>query len=480
MRAKEPDIERCYADAMTMPTHVFREYDIRGVADVDLTDELVFAIGRALATDIRLGAGTPAGETIPIAVARDCRLSSPRLFAALTQGLMASGADVIDVGIGPTPLLYVAAHHLLTNGAVMITGSHNPAEDNGFKLMRGLGTLFGDAVRALRERIERAEYADGPRGTMSTQDVQPAYIAAVVASSRFAQSPAELRVVLDAGNGSAGPLSLRVFDALGIRVDPMFCDMDGRFPNHHPDPTVEENLVALRDRVLSTGAQLGIAFDGDGDRVGVIDEAGGVVWGDKLMVLFGREVLAEHPGAAILGEVKCSQTLFDDIAKRGGRPIVSRTGHSLIKKRMKEEGALLAGEMSGHIFFADRYFGYDDAIYAAVRILEIIAATGKRPGELLSDVPLTAATPELRFPCPDAIKFNVVERVLEHYRGTHEVIDIDGARVLFGEGAWGLCRASNTGPVLVLRFEAKTTERLATIRSEVEAIVAEAIRELGN
>ncbi|MBM4356521.1 MAG: phosphomannomutase/phosphoglucomutase [Deltaproteobacteria bacterium] len=465
---------------MQIPTHVFREYDIRGVADVDLGDELVTAIGRALATELREVGSTPPEATIRVAVARDCRLSSPRLFAALTRGLMESGADVIELGVGPTPLLYFAAHHLRTDGAVMITGSHNPAEDNGFKMMRGTGALYGDAVRGLRDRIERGAFATGPLGTLTSEDVSDAYVEAVVARSRFERTPSDLKVVLDAGNGAAGPLSLRVFEALGLRVDPMFCEMDGTFPNHHPDPTVEENLEALRARVLATGAQLGIAFDGDGDRVGVIDEAGGVVWGDKLMVLFSRGVLAEHPGAAILGEVKCSQTLFDDIAKHGGRPIVSRTGHSLIKKRMKEEGALLAGEMSGHIFFADRYFGFDDAIYGAVRVLEIVAQTGKSPRELLADVPRTAATPELRVSCPDRIKFEVVARVLEHYRRTHDVIDVDGARILFGDGAWGLCRASNTGAILVLRFEARTDERLHTIRAEVEAVVSKAVSELAN
>jgi phosphomannomutase/phosphoglucomutase len=465
---------------MQIPAHVFREYDIRGVADVDLGDELVTAIGRALASELRETATTPEGTPLRVAVARDCRLSSPRLFEALTRGLRASGADVIDLGVGPTPMLYFAAHHLRTDGAVMITGSHNPAEDNGFKMMRGTGALYGDAVRGLRERIERGAFRDGPTGAMTTEDVSRAYVDAVVSRSRFERSPSDLRVVLDAGNGAAGPLALRVFDALGLRVDPMFCEMDGTFPNHHPDPTVEENLEALRARVLETGAQLGIAFDGDGDRVGVIDEQGGVVWGDKLMVLFARGVLAEHPGAAILGEVKCSQTLFDDIAKHGGRPIVSRTGHSLIKKRMKEEGALLAGEMSGHIFFADRYFGFDDAIYGAVRALEIVAKSGKSPRELLADVPVTSATPELRVSCPDRIKFDVVTRVLEHYRRTHDVIDVDGARILFGDGAWGLCRASNTGPVLVLRFEARTDEQLVTIRAEVEAVVAKAVSELEN
>ena len=464
---------------MKTPSHVFREYDIRGVADVDLSDELASAIGRALATDLRQNAGTPAGRTISVAVARDCRLSSDRLFAALTSGLRQSGADLVDVGIGPTPLLYFAAHHLETDGAVMITGSHNPAEDNGFKLMRGKQTLYGDAVRALYQRIVAADFAAGPAGAMSQRDVSDAYVEAIRERARFGRSPARLKVVLDAGNGSAGPLALRVLEAVGAKVDPLFCDMDGRFPNHHPDPTVEENLAALRERVEKTSAQLGIAFDGDGDRIGVIDEAGEVVWGDKLMILFARGVLAEHPGAAVLGEVKCSQTLFDDIRAKGGRPIVSRTGHSLIKQRMKEEGALLAGEMSGHIFFADRYFGYDDAIYAAVRLLEIVAGSGKTPRELLADVPKTAATPELRVSCPDAIKFEVVARVLAQFRATHEVIDVDGARISFGTGAWGLCRASNTGPVLVLRFEALTHARLGEIRAEVETAVARAKAALG-
>jgi phosphomannomutase/phosphoglucomutase len=463
---------------MKTPSHVFREYDIRGVADVDLTDDLAEGIGRALATDLRVGATIPANQPLRVVACRDCRLSSERLFAAATRGLARAGADVIDIGVGPTPLLYFAAHHLATDGAVMITGSHNPAEDNGFKLMRGKAAFYGDAVRALRDRIERDDFCSGPTGTVSKQDVSDAYVSAIRERARFSRSPAELGVVVDAGNGAAGPLALRVLDAIGAKVDALHCDMDGRFPHHHPDPTVEENLRDLRARVADRKARLGIAFDGDGDRIGVIDEAGDVVWGDKLMILFARSVLGEHPGAAILGEVKCSQTLFDDIRNKGGRPIVSRTGHSLIKKRMKEEGALLAGEMSGHIFFADRYFGFDDAIYAAVRMLEIVADAGKSPRQLLADVPKTASTPELRVSCPDAIKFDVVARVLAHYRASHEVIDVDGARILFGEGAWGLCRASNTGPVLVLRFEALADDRLASIRAEVEAQVARAVAEL--
>jgi phosphomannomutase/phosphoglucomutase len=254
--------------------------------------------------------------------------------------------------------------------------------------------------------------------------------------------------------------------------------MDGRFPTHHPDPTEEKNLVDLRARVAKDDATLGIAFDGDGDRIGVVDDRGNVIWGDKLMILFSRAVLSRHPGAAILGEVKCSQTLFDDIAAHGGRPIICRTGHSLIKQRMKQEKALLAGEMSGHIFFADRYFGFDDALYAALRVVELVQESGKSPRELLADVPPTSVTPEIRVACPDEIKFAVVNGVLEHYRKTHEVLDVDGARISFGEGAWGLCRASNTGPVLVLRFEARDAPRRDAIRAEVEGVVADVRRGL--
>jgi phosphomannomutase/phosphoglucomutase len=278
-------------------------------------------------------------------------------------------------------------------------------------------------------------------------------------------------VVVDAGNGAAGPLGLRALRALGLDVDPLYCDIDGTFPNHHPDPTLPENLVALRERVLSTGAKLGLAWDGDGDRLGAIDEHGEIVWGDKLMILFSRALLAEHPGATILGEVKCSETLFDDVRAKGGRVLYAKTGHSLIKSTMKAEGALLAGEMSGHLFFADRWLGFDDGIYAALRLLEIVAMHQKGLGELLSDVPRTYATPEIRVDVPDEQKFEVVAKVRSHFEASHTVLAIDGARVDFGDGAWGLCRASNTQPVLVLRFEAKSEARLAEIRAEVEAAV---------
>jgi phosphomannomutase/phosphoglucomutase len=314
---------------------------------------------------------------------------------------------------------------------------------------------------------------------MGAHDVSAAYIDAVRAATALEGLTIGGPIVVDAGNGAAGPLALRTFAALGIAVDPLFCDMDGRFPNHHPDPTMEENLVALRARCAEVGAPFGIAFDGDGDRIGVIDDTGEVIWGDKLLVLFARAVLAANPGAAILGEVKCSQTLFDDIVAHGGRAIVSRTGHSLIKKRMKDEQALLAGEMSGHMFFADRWFGFDDATYAAARLVELVGTSGKTPRELLSDLPPTSVTPEIRVECPDAIKFAVVAEVLAHYRLTHEVMDVDGARIDFGNGAWGLVRASNTGPVLVLRFEAQTDARRDLCRAEVERVVARARAKVG-
>jgi phosphomannomutase/phosphoglucomutase len=332
----------------------------------------------------------------------------------------------------------------------------------------------------LKRIVQEESFHDAAGGSFEERAVNDAYLDSLEERTKLDGAVGDIRVVLDAGNGAAGPLAVEAFARLGIPAETLFCEMDGQFPNHHPDPTVEENLVHLKEAVAEHDATLGIAFDGDGDRIGVIDDAGDVIWGDKLMILFGRNVLLSHPGAAILGEVKCSQTLFDDIADKGGRPVICRTGHSLIKKRMKEEEALLAGEMSGHIFFADRYYGFDDAIYAAARLVEIVAHARRSPRELLSDVPPTSVTPEIRVSCPDEIKFDVVERVTDHYRKTHDVLDVDGARISFGDGAWGLCRASNTGPVLVLRFEARDAIRRDEIRKEVESVVAEARAHLEN
>jgi len=460
---------------MLKPT-IFREYDIRGVADRDLADDTVQAIGRTLGGMLKGRDGKPPR----LALGRDCRLSSPRLHAAILEGLLRAGAHVVDVGVGPTPQLYFAVHHLDTDGGVMITGSHNPADENGFKVMRGKGSFFGKDIQDLLGRIEAGTFTDSGaeavRGKVEPTDVATAYVDLLSKSVKV--DPA-IKFVVDAGNGVGGPTALAAMRGLGLRPDPLFCDMDGRFPNHHPDPTVPKNLDALVARVRETRARVGIAYDGDADRLGAVDASGDIVWGDRLMILFSRGVLAASPGAAVLGEVKCSQTLYDDIARHGGRPIMWKTGHSLIKTKMKEEHALLAGEMSGHLFFADRYFGYDDAIYASLRLLELLSGDRRSIGEMLSDVPRTFTTPEIRVECPEAVKFEVVKRVTEHYLALgSSVAVIDGARIQFGKKgaaagvpAWGLVRASNTGPVLVMRFEAGSPEERDAIRAEVEAVV---------
>ena len=454
--------------AFAVPPQIFREYDVRGDAEKQLSSDLFRALGRAFA-DL-----TKSGGAKVVALGRDCRLSSDRLHAALLDGLLAGGLDVVDVGVGPTPMLYFAVHHLKVDGGLMITGSHNPPHENGVKMLRRSGSIYGAEIQELKNRILAGKFGEGKRGEHTTRDVQGDYAAHMKGNLKLART--DVKFVVDAGNGAAGPLAIRSMKALGLNPVELFIEMDGRFPNHHPDPTMPENVAALVAKVKETGAQVGIAYDGDGDRLGAVDADGSIVWGDKLLTLFAREVLREKPGAAILGEVKCSQTLYDDIAKHGGRPIVWKTGHSLIKTKMKEEHALLAGEMSGHLFFADRYFGYDDAIYASLRLVEILARTGKTIGELLADLPKTFITPEIRVDCPDEIKFDVVSEVRAHYQqklGKEKVVDIDGARILFDHG-WGLVRASNTQPALVVRFEADTEARRDEYRREVESRIAEA------
>lgn len=445
-----------------MNPQIFREYDIRGVADRDMPDDFARDLGRALGTFQRRNGNQR------IALGRDCRVSSPRLHAALRDGLLETGVSLVDVGVVPTPLVYFGVFHLDLDGGVQVTGSHNPPDENGFKMMRGKASLYGDDIRTLRRMIEERDFDLRGRGTVEHVDLLPAYVGFVRGNIRLARK--DVRFAVDAGNGAGGPTALAAMEALGLEPEALLCEMDGTFPVHHPDPTDPHTLDMLRARVLERGLEFGIAYDGDADRVGVVDALGNVVWGDKLMVLFSRDVLRSRPGAAILGEVKCSQTLYDDIARHGGRPILWKTGHSLIKTKMKEEHALLAGEMSGHIFFADRFFGFDDAVYASLRLIELVAAEGKPIHEMLADLPETHATPEIRVSCPDERKFDVVQRVLEHFRATHDVVDVDGARVIF-DGGWGLVRASNTQPVLVLRFEAITPERLDEIRREVEAVV---------
>ncbi len=447
-----------------MNPNIFRAYDIRGIADRDLTSPDAYAIARAVGTlAIRRGCK-------PVfALGRDARLSSPRIHEAFLAGLTDSGLTVRDIGVVATPMLYFAVHNLDVDGGVMITGSHNPAEDNGCKVMLGLNTLHGEDIQQLRVLTEQSDYvAPALKGLVTDVDIHTPY--ADWLTSHIALGPRKLNVVVDCGNGPTGPISPKILERLGAKVTGLFTDPDGRFPNHHPDPTVEENLLDLRKAVLEQQADVGIAYDGDGDRIGVLDEQGHILWGDQLMIVLSRALLAVEPGASIVGEVKCSQTLFDDIAAHGGRPVMSKVGHSLIKQRMKDEHALLAGEMSGHIFYKHRYFGYDDATYTSCRLLEILSNHKGPMSSLLAGVPQTFATPELRLTCPDDIKFGVVAAVTAKFRATHDVIDIDGVRVKFADG-WGLVRASNTGPVLVLRCEATSPEARDRIRAELTAAI---------
>lgn len=447
-----------------MNPQIFRAYDIRGIADRDLTDEVATAVGRAYGTFIRRMGGRR------VALARDCRISSERLFKAVSQAILSTGVDVVDVGIGPSPLLYWSVFHLDTDGGLQITGSHNPGDQNGFKMMAGKRTLHGDDIVTLKGFIDAGAFEVGS-GQLSHADIGPAYVRDVV--SRLSFGSRRLKVAIDGGNGTGGPIAMALMKALGAHVDAhgLFIPMDGRFPNHHPDPTVEENLADLRRTVLEDGFDLGIAYDGDGDRIGVLDDKGEVLWGDRLMILLSRALLLANPGATIVGEVKCSQTLFADIARHGGRPVMGAVGHSIIKDRMKAEGALLAGEMSGHIFYAERWYGFDDAIYVTARLLEILSHSDMPLSALLADVPKTFVTPELRLDCDDHTKFDVVAKATAHYGAKYPVVTIDGARIDFGDG-WGLIRASNTQPVIVLRAEAESEAALARIRAELEGFVA--------
>lgn len=447
---------------MLKPT-IFREYDIRGVAETELQSPDIVQLGRALGTLLQRKSGPR------INLGRDCRLSSPRLHDALLEGLLASGCDVTDVGVAPTPLLYFSAVHLKADGAIMITGSHNPAEFNGFKTVCGSGTLHGETIQEVRRLIEAGDFASGA-GSHKTVDVSDAYLDAVAPQFQFAR---RIKVVADAGNGTAGPVLHRLLERLNCDVTELFFDMDGHFPNHHPDPTMPANLKHLQDAVKAHQADLGLAFDGDSDRIGAVDEKGEVIYGDMLLLIYGREILTRKPGATFIGEVKCSQLLYDELARLGGNPIMYKTGHSLIKAKMKEEHAELAGEMSGHMFFADRYLGYDDALYAACRLMEIVARSGKPLSAQLAGFPKMVSTPEIRIDCPDETKFHVVAHVAAQFKKTHEVIDVDGVRVLFGDG-WGLLRASNTQPVLVMRFEAPNEKLLESYRHEVESALEHA------
>lgn len=448
---------------MLIPT-VFREYDIRGVADRDLTSRGVELLGQAVGTMLRRQGGLRAH------VGADCRLSSPRLREAIITGLRRAGCEVADLGTVPTPVTYHSVLRSKADGGVMVTGSHNPADYNGFKVMAGATTIHGEEIQHLRQLIETGDLEEGT-GSLEQMDAVTPYVEDLAARFEFSR---RVKVVFDGGNGTAGPVLHRLLEKLNVEPVELFFEMDGQFPNHHPDPTVPAFLTHLIDAVRASGAELGIAFDGDSDRIGAVDERGNVVYGDMLMLIFAREILKQHPGSTFIGEVKCSQILYDRIAALGGNPIMWKTGHSLIKAKMKEQKAALAGEMSGHMFFADRYYGYDDALYAAMRLVEIVSASGAPLSAQLADIPATFTTPELRMDSHDEVKFAVVAEAARLLKERGEkVIEIDGARVLFERG-WGLVRASNTQPVLVMRFEAESPEELERYQQKIEATLAEA------
>ncbi|MGB9699073.1 MAG: phosphomannomutase/phosphoglucomutase [Thermodesulfobacteriota bacterium] len=449
-----------------MNPQIFREYDIRGIVEKDLQPDVVKKLGQGYATYLaRLGKKK-------VVIGRDGRLSSPLLRDYLIQGMLGGGLEIIDIGVCPTPVFYFSLFHFDREGGIMITGSHNPPEFNGFKVCVGKETIYGEEIQNLRRIIERGEFMQGS-GTITNQEIIPFYQDYLRQNIKLQR---KIKIVIDSGNGTAGVVAPHIFRSLGCEVEELYSEIDGRFPHHHPDPTIPENMKDLIAKVKESGAEVGFGYDGDADRIGVVDHLGNIIWGDQLLILFARDILKKNPGATIISEVKCSQNLYEDIARHGGRGIMWKAGHSLLKSKMKAEKALLGGEMSGHIFFADRYFGYDDAIYASCRLLEILSQTEKRIPELFSDLPKTFSTPEIRVDCPDEIKFKLVEKVRDSFKQEYPIVDVDGVRVLFPDG-WGLVRASNTQPVLVLRFEARSPERLQEIRALVENRVTEISRQ---
>ena len=440
---------------------IFRTYDIRGIVDDDFDEEWVKLLGRACGTYF-LAAGSKTAV-----VGHDCRQTSPAYSRALAAGLNAVGVDVITIGQVSSPAFYYAVTILKQTAGVMITASHNPAEYNGFKIWSGKSTIHSEQIQDVYAIMEKGEFPDGS-GSITEQDVIPAYIKELSSDVTFAKP---VKVVVDGGNGTGGTLTADALERAGAEVIRLFCEPDGTFPNHHPDPVVEKNMLHLRETVLREKADLGIGLDGDGDRIGVITEKGDLMFGDQLVAVYARDILKTFPGASIIGEVKCSHLMYDDIRKHGGNAVMWKTGHSLIKAHMREIDAKFAGEMSGHMFFADRYYGFDDATYAALRIVEILSNSNKPMSEQL-DWPKTYSTPEIRVDCPEARKAEVVGKAVEYFSSKFEAIDIDGVRAVFPDG-WGLCRASNTQPVLVLRFEAETPERLEEIRSMFEKKIKE-------
>jgi phosphomannomutase len=442
---------------------ILREYDVRGIVGQTLAPADARALGRAFGTRVARNGGTS------VAVGRDGRLSSPEMEAAVVDGLSSAGLKVFRIGVGPTPMLYYAVHHLGAGGGLMVTGSHNPPDYNGFKMMLGTGPFFGADITDLGRIAAAGDFVTG-QGSSETVDLAGAYVDRLL---RDYDGERPLTVVWDCGNGVAGPSTEALTARLPGRHTVLFPEVDGTFPNHHPDPTEPKNLKDLIAAVAERKADLGIAFDGDGDRIGVVDDRGRVLWGDQLMVLLAEDVLSRHPGATIIADVKASQVLYDEIARMGGAPLMWRTGHSLIKTKMAETGAPLAGEMSGHIFFKDRYYGFDDALYAAVRLLGILARRPERLSDLRDRLPAVVNTPELRFPCAEDRKFAAAADVKRHLAGRTDITvsDVDGVRVSTADG-WWLLRASNTQDVLVARCESKSEAGLARLKGELTAALA--------
>lgn len=453
-REPSPDVFSDEGPEVQLSPEIFRAYDIRGIVGETLSEDVVRVIGRAI------GSEAAARGVEALCVGYDGRHSSPALAEALAEGVMAAGCDVIHIGAVPTPVLYFATHELQTGSGVMVTGSHNPANYNGLKIMLGGETLSGEAIQQLYRRVETGELASG-QGEESSQDVRRAYLDRIVGDIAVA---APLKVVVDAGNGIAGELAPLLIEELGCEVIPLYCEVDGDFPNHHPDPGKPANLADLIARVQAEGADLGVAFDGDGDRLGVVTNTGKIIWPDRLLMLFARDVVSRNPGADVLYDVKCSRRLATVVSEAGGRPIMWKTGHSLMKAKMRETGALLAGEMSGHIFFGERWYGFDDGLYSAARLLEILGIDDRHCDEVFDDFPEDVSTPELNVEVTESSKFEIMERLAsEGDFGDGSISTIDGIRVDYADG-WGLCRASNTTPVLALRFEGETREALERIQ----------------
>lgn len=449
-----------------MNTDIFREYDIRGIADTDLTDEVAESIGKAVGTLVKRAFSNKVSPDIVVGC--DNRLSSPRLFNALKKGILSTGVSIIFIGEVTTPMLYYSVNKLKAEGGISVTASHNPPEYNGFKVLVGQEAIFGEQIQEIKNLIEKKDFEKG-EGEYAEMNIEKQYTQDIASRISLGR---KLRVVADAGNGMASDFAPAILEKIGCEVIPLYCKKDPAFPNHPADPVKEENMCDLIATVKKEKADLGFGFDGDSDRIGLVDEKGNLIYGDIILALLSQDLLTRHPGAKIIFEVKCSQALGDWITAKGGEPIMWKTGHSLIKAKMRDEGALLAGEMSGHMFFAENWFGVDDAILAAAKIAEIVSKSGETLSELVSKIPDYSSSPEYRVDFADAEKFAFVEKAKKHFSEKYKTITIDGVRVVF-ENGWGLIRASNTGPKLILRFEGKSKKDLENIKkimiSEIES-----------